>query len=1020
MIRLYLFVFLLLSPLFFWSQVVINEISSTNVSTVYDDDGDAEDWIELYNPTGNVVDLTGYSFTYYDDKPREWTFPNMFMQPYEHLLVFASGKDRRDVIDHYEVPVYFAFPWRYFVGTSEPDSNWRYPGYNDASWLQGIGGIGYGDGDDSTVIPVTTSLYMRYSFVLPDTSKIALGIVLADFDDGIVLYLNGVEIGRSNVGIQGVPTPYNTLAYEEREAQMYLTGDFSAYFWLDHAKMRTAMKQGTNVLAVQTHNVLPNSDDMSSIVAFVTGKTDTSVTFFPIPVDFSPHTNFTLRGEGFKLTLKDQNGNVVDEKVVSEMHANNSFGRKTDGASQWVYFLQPTPRDTNATSAWYNGYAGVPEIMLKAGFYSGTQTTTFNAPSNGVVRYTIDGSEPTGASMLYTGPVSIDSTLVLRARFFSNDPLTLPGRTVTNTYFINETITMPVVSLSTDPGNLFNWNYGIYVMGPNADTAFPYYGANFWQGWERPGHTEFFEASGGQGFELDNVLKIHGNWSKGFPQRSFRVVANDDYGSSSINYKLFPEKSISRFRAFNIRNAGIDWNTTHMRDQLMNRALRKTHSMIMDGYHAVVFLNGQYWGVYEIREREDKYYIEENEQVDPDRIDLLRFYGDVQEGSNVAFREMVEYIMNNDMSIPANYQRVKDSLLDIENVVDYFASEIYYSNPDWLGNNIKFWRVNNPPGKWKYILWDMDGGLGLFSSVNDNLLPYVTNADTNSMYYGNPHSFMMQSLFDNLEFRNYFINRYADLMNTTLHPNSLLALGTEIYNDMLPEMGRHFALWGNPNTNPYGFGSAYNVPMWQSELNALAAFITQRPPAARNFVQAEWNLAGQVDVTLDVFPPGSGYIKMNTIVPDSFPWTGVYFNGVPVTMTAYPYPGYKFSYWQSPNFVSTPSYSPGLTLNVSANEPFTANFIVMDFDLVVYPNPSSDKFNLTMNVPEEKQVKLSVYDVLGKCVAVIVPDNSFTGAGSHQLVFDPREYSLPSGVYSLLMEAGEFTKAVKLVFSRSQ
>lgn len=1016
LLRIILPALLLSCSLLSHSQILINEIGSSNVTTITDEDGDYEDWIEIYNAGSTAVDLKNYSLTVFDGEHKTWKFPSIILQPYRHLLLFASDKDRKTVLDHWEVPVYYNFSWKYWVGTSEPDTNWKKPSFNDASWLSGPGGIGYGDGDDSTIIGNTFSVYLRMAFNITDTSKISAGFCILDFDDGFVTYLNGVELGRYNVGIQGVPPAYSDLAYEEFEATLYQTGNYAGGFIIPKEVMSTAMRPGTNVFGVQVHNVDFFSSDLSAIFNFLTGKSDTTIDYFPIPASSNLHTNFTLPSTGFTLSLNDPLGNVLDLKVVEEMHPDHSRGRKTDGAPEWVLFASPTPADTNGTSPWFTGYAGVPGFSLAPGFYNGPQSTSITA-QNGVVRYTTDGSRPTTSSPIVTAPISVDSTMVIRAKLFSTDPLVLPGRTATNTYFIDESITLPVVSLSADPYDLWDWNNGIYVMGPNADTNFPFYGANFWQGWERAGHAEYFDQGGNHGFELDNVLKIHGNWSKGFPQRSFRVVASDDYGQTRIPFNLFPEKQLKELKAFNLRNGGIDWNTTHMRDGLMQRAVRNTFNDIMDHRSCVVFLNGDYFGVFEIRERQDEYYIEENHGVDKDEIDLLRFHGDIMVGDNKQFLSMSKWIALNDMTVPSNYDSVRTHLLDIENITDYFASEIYYSNPDWLGNNIKFWRKTNPPSPWRYILWDTDGGLGLFSLVSDNLLPFVTNSDTVSMYYPNPHSGMMQSLFRNTEFRNYFVNRYADLMNTTLHPLNLGGLAQNMYDVLAPEMTRHFAIWGIPNTNPFGMGPCLDSTDWAFEFQLLMDFINDRPPYARQWVQSEWNFPNQVDVTLETSPQGAGRIKMNTIYPDSLPWTGVYFNGVPVSMTATAFPGYKFSHWISDQQLTNPVYTGKITLNVPANETFTAYFTPISASMSVFPNPSSHEFNLVIRVPENAQVEVAVFDLLGRRVTDLMKDELITAAGEYHLAFFPSHFSLSSGVYFLRMTNGSHTETTKIIYT---
>jgi len=224
------FVCLLLLAFNLPAQVVINEVSSASVATYLDEDGDQEDWIEFYNTSSSPVNLNGYTITVKENaKTYSWTFPNIIIKPLEYLTVFCSKKNRTAYFDHWEIQVLAFFPWKYHVGTSNPTGgNWRSATYNDASWPSGIGSIGYGDGDDSTTITTAAkSVFMRQSFNVADTGKIVSALLLLDFDDAFVAYLNGVEIARANIGIYGDLPSYNVSAYDEHEATYYQNGEFS-------------------------------------------------------------------------------------------------------------------------------------------------------------------------------------------------------------------------------------------------------------------------------------------------------------------------------------------------------------------------------------------------------------------------------------------------------------------------------------------------------------------------------------------------------------------------------------------------------------------------------------------------------------------------------------------------------------------------------------------------------------------------------------------------------------------------
>lgn len=1010
---------LLVFPVIARSQVVINEISSTNDSLLLDSDGDSEDWIELYNKGNAPVSLLNYSLIKLENKAITWKFPDIVIKPHSHFTVFASGKDRKDFIDHWEVPVYAANPWRYFSNLPGPPPNWRYASFDDSGWLQGIGGIGYGDGDDSTVIAPTSAVFMRRTFSWNDTSRLALGIVMIDYDDAFVAYINGVEVARSNVGIEGdFPGPA-MLAYDEHEASLY-TGGGPEFFIIDRTKLLSAMRPGNNVLAIQAHNVDPNSSDLSCIPYLLLGVKDTTVTYFSLPnTALSLHTNFTLSNDAEqRIILKDPQGNVIENLIYEPTQRNHSRGRETDGSSSWCIFSTPTPNDTNAFSQCYTGYAEPPALSLEPGFYQGTQLMLITSPGPGTIRYSRNGNEPTAANPNFVIPFAIDSSEVIRAKVFppASSGL-LPSAVTTGTYFINESISLPVFSLTTPPANLWDWNKGIYVMGPNADSTVPYHNSNFWQGWEKLGHIEYFDKNGKKGFSIDCSFEIQGNYSKAWAQKGFTIHANDDYGTPWVEYPLFPDKpNVRRFKGFNIRNAGSDWNTCHFRDRLIQKTVhKKTDIDVMDGEACVLFLNGEYWGVYELREKQDKYYVQENHGVDAEKIDLLRFDGYVDEGSNQGFIDMFTYIALNNMVDPAKYDSAQ-RMLDIENFCDYMITETYCVNIDWLGNytnNIKYWRPNSPAGKWRYMLWDTDVSMALAGGVNNdtvNMLARAINPPTL-----NPHSYMLNQLLQNQDFRNYFVNRYADLINTIFHPVSFGAQVQAIKTEMQPEMERHFLKWGGLSPLPGLIAQSDDVSSWNTSVNLLLNFINLRPANARNHIQQQFGLVKQVNVTLKVDPPGAGTIRINTIEPDSLPWTGVYFDGVPVTVTAFPNPGYKFQQWTADNASLSQNDKLFLTLNLESDDVLTAQFEALDYNLSAYPNPFSNDVTIEFTLPFDQQAALSLYSLVGIEIVPLVSPQVFSSEGMHRITFDPEKYSLPQGVYFLQLRAGEYVKTIKLV-----
>ena len=631
------------------------------------------------------------------------------------------------------------------------------------------------------------------------------------------------------------------------------------------------------------------------------------------------HTNFKLDPEGEKLILSNANGNITDQYYLSSLQYNHSVGRKPDGSSNWCLFNGPTPDGTNNNSTCYEGYENDPIFSLNAGFYMAGQVAELYTPSTtGIIRYTLNGDVPSGSANLYTSPININNTLVISARSYSSRNL-LPSNTVRHTYFINESgLSLPVFSITLDSSDLWDYNTGMYVMGPNASSTFPHLGANFWQDWEKLCHVEYFDKQKVKQFELDAGLEIHGGYSRALPQRSFRVKCRGEYGTSKLDFPLIPEKaSVNSYESFNLRNGGQDYYNTRFRDAFMQRVMKDCHVDRMGYEPALVFLNGEYWGEYEIREKQDANYLESNTGVPEDQVDFLYHRGTtlrIQSGSDTEFYTMYDYVTGTDPQ-SANFYNAAGQMLDFENFADYFIGETYYSNDDWIddtapANNIRLWRPQTPGGKWRYVFWDMDQALGLYgASPSINTLSIVRNPNEPNL-----HSDIFRSMLNNTKFKNYFVNRYADLMNTIFQLDSLKTVAYGMRDSMSLSMPRHKNKWGG----------SYNG--WYNSVTDMVNFNIQRIIYARDQIQAEFNLAGQVDVTLAASPPDAGRIKISTIIPKSFPWTGVYFNGVPVTITAIPNPGYTFQQWGTNGSIPNPDPNQELTLNINSDDTFTAYF----------------------------------------------------------------------------------------------
>ena len=903
------------------AQIRINEIQPSNLATFLDEYQESDDWIELFNSGSSPVDLSGYAISDDSLDLRKFVFPSYSLGPQDHLLLVAADPVKTEITATWQTAVRENDTWRYRANTSAPpDTNWRNTSFNDGSWNSGTGGIGYGDGDDGTTISTTISAYSRRTFSIADTAKILDAVFHADYDDAFVAYLNGIEIARANIGVPGIRPAWNAVSASSHEAVMY-QGQLPDSFHVDAATLKAALLPGNNVLAIEVHNLNSTNTDLSGRfwLSFLcnpgAGSFYSLPSWFRAPAKMYFHTGFKLSRTGETVWLSDPAGNVLDSKATGSLEADHAVARIPDGGS-WCLTDQPTPDASNNASSCGSGYAGIPVFSKAAGFYASAQSLTITTTyPGGQVRYTLDGSDVTSSSPLASGPITLnDTAITVRARVFASG--VLPGTTITNSYFIGVNSRLPVYSLTTDPDNLWDYNTGIYVEGPNADPNTPHWGANYWMDWEKPVTVEFFDRARQRAFRFNGGLKITGGWSRSAPQKSFEINLGDRYGLSSLDYPMESLKPwMTGWDNFILHMTGNDRSNARMRDPLMQRLLRTTFNDYVAYEPCLLFLNGGNWGVYYTRENDDHHWVKLNYGYDDDEIDLLKesYFAsgiEVKRGSTDAFWKLYNYATTVSPSNPAYYDSVA-SMMDLQNMADYFIAETYYPNDDWMGggnNNLKLWRPRKEGGKFRYLIYDLDFGLGLYGSVTNNMLSVARNPSPQ-----NYNSDIFDALTQNTVFRRYFINRYADLINTIFLPSNVQQVAYMYRDTISTDMAYQFA-WGSNNSD------------WLSNIQSMLTFASQRPSNVRGQIQSEFGLSGQVTLTLQVQPAGAGRIEISTITPTSYPWSGVYFNGNPVTITAIPNPGYSFDHWRSNTTISSNNPNRSVTYNFTSSDAITAYF----------------------------------------------------------------------------------------------
>lgn len=895
------------------AQILFNEGSNANGSNLVDEDSDYEDWFELYN-AGPAASFNGLFLSDDPGDLQKWACPDYSIPQGGFVLAYASGKDRKPNGTHWETAVHENYNWRYYIAQAAPPANWAAFGFNDAGWSQGQGGFGFGDNDDVTNVPTNTpTVYIRHTFTIADTALVFDGVLHMDYDDGFVAYLNGTEIARSN-NMTGNPPAHGAYTTFTREALMYGGGNPEA-FVLDQVLFKSLLRPGNNTLAIQIHNSDPNSSDLSSR-PFLSMRISDAIagTYMPTPAWFGPagtgsywHTNFKIRFEGETIFLSNAAGTILDSLFIGGLHLGHSTGRKLDGDPQLAIFSAPTPGATNNTAAYNElGYEPQPIIVNTPGFYPGTIQINITNPSpTAIVRYSLDGEEPQANSPIYTAPFNLNTTAAVRARCFSTVGK-LPSTPATATFFINTSFTVPVVSLNSDSVNFWG-NDGIFT--------------NYYEDWEKAGYVEYFDQNGNLQFNQNTCFRMDGGASsRQHAQKSMRIHgAHDTFGEGDFDYPLHTDRpQVDDHDMFYVRNGGNAWTTLPYTDGTLQHLGKNTHAHYNAYSPVAVFVQGRFWGIYEMREKINNNHLKNVYGADQDSVDILSvnfLYGiDILrtlQGSDTGYYAMHDYVTTTPPTDP-NYFNTVDHMIDVKNYVDYFSTEIWVGNRDWLYNNIRLCRDRAGDNKWFYTFHDIEYACNFSAGVNGNSFDNIANNMGYTLY-----SQQFQALVQNTQFKNYFVNRFADLINTEFQYAVTQNVIKADHDKMRPEIPRHYLRW-TPNLTVANYDASRD--------NYLLTFAQGRNTVQRNHIQSRFNLAAQVNVTLDVLPAGAGRVHINTIEPGPNPWTGVYFNGVPITVTAIANPGYTFAYWV-PNQFITDQYNPEFTVNVTSNTTFTAVFL---------------------------------------------------------------------------------------------
>ena len=791
----------------------INEFMASNATTICDSFGSYSDWIELYNSTDTDMDISGFGISDNLSQPMKYRFPDgTKIAARGYLVVFCSGNE----------------------------------GMQNGELHAPFGLRSYGE--DVVIANRAGRIIDSYSFKNQETD-----VSMARIPDGTG------ELQSNSQPSPGYPNTGAGYSAFDAANRLPLGGVYISEFggstgsvasdWVElHNSTGSAVSLAGYGLSNNPKNpakwVFPDIsiEPGEYLLLYATGSADKAQ-------KKNLKLNFNISSTGETLFFFDPNGKLIDKLSAGRMRSGQSYGR--DGSDNRYYYADPTPGAQNGKG--YEGITQLPAFSVTPGIYDNTVTVAITAGEGETIRYTTDCTTPNASSEVYSGELSISKNSVIRAAAFRDGYLS--GDVATATYLFRSdgvNHALPVVTLVTDPDNLWNSKTGIYATGDQfdpdaasyADTlkSATYYQAKFATEeqvdtiWEKPAAFSLFDDNGKQVFTQNVGIRIAGSFGRGRAQKGFNVIARKEYGKGSMEYPFFENRPYTEYKAVVLRAGAQDQNRSKIRDELASGLLEGTDiNILYQAYRpTVLYLNGEYWGVYFLKEKRNRFFVAQHENTE-NNVDLAIGKGFKQRsyGDNSDWVSLYEYATSHDLSASDAYNYVAERM-DVDSFRDYMIAEIYNGNTDTY--NFQYYRLKG--GKWKFIFYDFCWG---FQSPGHETLAFRMGKTPSDVCSAKLFAAMLQ----NKGWRDSFCRRFAELLNTAFAPERVSALIEELYGYVEPEIKRErekfnkdtFMGVKQPNTNLGTYEG------FQSEISKLKDFAQRRPEELKRQLQSNLGLS---------------------------------------------------------------------------------------------------------------------------------------------------------------------------------
>lgn len=854
-------------------KLIINEVMSNNKNTVQDKNGNYSDYIELYNGYDYDIDLTGYYLSDDNYETKKWQFKDITIKANSYLVVYASGLNQ--VIDD-EIHTNFKL-----------DKNGEIVTLSDPK-AKAISKIYFEDTFSDIAYGYNGKEYVYYYVGTPNkensgeyVDKLISGSKNQN-DIKITKYMLNTQkqIKSKDGNFYGIIELYNNEDYDINLSGYHLTDDLTnktKYTFKD-----VVIKSKSNLIIYTSNkntyeneeihtNFTLNSDDHNLLLTDnfkneidgVTINNDNLIKDIRINEVSSIGTeavelknitdkdinlkeysigdksgviaklpNITLKANSHIVLYGSETYSYSNGKVYLGFHINNSteeiylykndllidsfyVGRMANGVSsgindnnEKVYYKNLTLGKENSKT-YYKGYAEEPKFSINGGYVSKETKVELSTSGNETIYYTLDGSFPNKNSKIYKEPIIINSTTVVKAISYKED--SIESEIISRTFIVGRTHDVAVVSISTNDSNLFG-NSGILTYYKQTTT--------------RKISFEFYESDGSLGVSFIGDTKLSGMDSREQPQKSMAIYLRKEYGLQEVTYPFFEDNDTTTYSSILLRNAGEDPKRIRIMDAVLTRTLKGQMDVDMQDYRpVVVYINGKYYGLYNLRDKLNGDYIESKYGIDKDDIDLIKYHTPTKGDAN-DYNNLINYVMYNDPANKNVYEYLKTQI-DMEALCNYWIVQSYYGNTD-LGN-IRYWKENNT-GKWRYMIYDLDWSMW---NYNLNVSFPVRDVHIPAATYSAPSIVLARRLYRNSEFRDLYLKTFAYHLKNTFTPSRMNAIVDELANEIKNEMPYHINRWGYPNS----------ISTWNNNLTNFKSMINARYYAVLNRLQSDFALS---------------------------------------------------------------------------------------------------------------------------------------------------------------------------------